>query len=121
MCFNIKKIINELYHSELFKKIPYGTCLNFCIKYVFFSIDLPDILNNPVVKAIAAKHKKTEAQIVLRHAIQKEIVVIPKSTNPKRLRENIDIFGFELDGTDMDQLNNLDQGVRILNFAVFKG
>ncbi|XP_966351.2 1,5-anhydro-D-fructose reductase [Tribolium castaneum] len=84
-------------------------------------IDLPDILNNPVVKAIAAKHKRSEAQIVLRHAVQKGIVVIPKSTNPKRLRENIDIFGFELDQGDMSQLNGLDQGIRILNFAAFKG
>jgi alcohol dehydrogenase (NADP+) len=84
-------------------------------------IDLPDILNNPVVRTIAAKHKKSEAQIVLRHAIQKEIVVIPKSTNPERLRQNIDIFNFQLDEQDMEQLNGLDQGIRILNFNVFKG
>lgn len=74
-----------------------------------------------MVQTIATKHKKTEAQIVLRHAIQKDIVVIPKSTNPKRLRENISIFDFRLDDSEMKQLNDLDQGLRILNFMIFQG
>ncbi|XP_044746202.1 1,5-anhydro-D-fructose reductase [Coccinella septempunctata] len=84
-------------------------------------IDLPDILGNPTIKAIAKKHSKTEAQVVLRFDIQRGIVPIPKSTNPARLRQNLDVFDFELDEQDIKELKGLDAGVRILNFQLFKG
>lgn len=45
----------------------------------------------PAVAEIAKKHKKTPAQVLLRHMIQKGIAVIPKSTNPDRIRQNIDV------------------------------
>lgn len=82
--------------------------------------EVPDILGNPVVKEIAHKHKKTEAQILLRHAIQKGIAVIPKSTNEGRLKQNIDIFDFELDESDMEKLNGLDKHIRIVDFLIDK-
>ncbi|KAL3286147.1 hypothetical protein HHI36_000659 [Cryptolaemus montrouzieri] len=84
-------------------------------------IKLPDILGNPTVKAIAKKHSKTEAQVLLRFDIQRGIVPIPKSTNPGRLRQNLDVFDFELDENDIKELKSLDAGVRILNFGLFKG
>lgn len=84
---------------------------------------MPDILGNPVVKEIAKKYNKAVAQILLRHIIQRGIVAIPKSTNPVRLKQNIDIFDFKLDADDMSKMNSLDQGpvARILSFAAFKG
>jgi len=86
-------------------------------------IDIPDILGNPVVKAIAEKHKKSEAQVLLRHIVQRGLITIPKSTTPARIRQNIDIFDFELDAKDMEQLNGLDKGpqARILDFTPFPG
>lgn len=91
--------------------------------YLVCRIEIPDILNNPVVKNIANKHKKNEAQILLRHIVQKGIAAIPKSTNPERLRQNIDIFDFQLDADDVKQMDGLDQGGtgRILDFSVFPG
>lgn len=93
------------------------------IEFNFFSIELPDILGNPTVSDIAKKHNRTAAQVLLRHLIQNGICAIPKSTNPARLKQNIDIFGFELDQEDMKKMNELDQGgkARILDFGAFKG
>ncbi|XP_050314163.1 1,5-anhydro-D-fructose reductase-like isoform X2 [Anthonomus grandis grandis] len=84
-------------------------------------VKLPNIMENPIVNELAKKHNKTPAQILLRHIVQRGICAIPKSTNPKRLRQNIDIFDFSLDQEDMEAMNGLDQGVRLLDFSVFKG
>ncbi|XP_050421302.1 uncharacterized protein LOC126833799 [Adelges cooleyi] len=72
--------------------------------------DLPDMMDNEFVVKIADKHRKTPAQVLLRHLTQKGIAVIPKSTNPKRLTENIELFDFDLDQDDVDTLNGQDQG-----------
>ncbi|KAI4467540.1 aldo/keto reductase [Holotrichia oblita] len=87
-------------------------------KFLSKEIEMPDILNNPTVKALAQKHGKTNAQILLRHLIQRGFIVIPKSVTPKRIKENIEVFDFQLDDEDMKKMNALDQGpqARILNF-----
>jgi diketogulonate reductase-like aldo/keto reductase len=56
-----------------------------------FSKDLPDLLNNPEVLEIAKKYSKTPAQILLRHIVQRGIAAIPKSTNPDRIRQNLQV------------------------------
>jgi len=71
-----------------------------------------DVLDDPVLQRIAARHRKTAAQIVLRWHVQLGLVVFPKSVNPARIRENIDIFDFELDLADMDAIAALDAGGR---------
>ncbi len=53
-------------------------------------------MEDPVVKEIAKKHKKKPAQILLRFLVQHKIPVIPKSVNPERLRQNIDVNALEL-------------------------
>lgn len=87
----------------------------------FASREVPDLLDNPVVKEIADKLGKTPAQVLLRHVLQRGISTIPKSTNPKRLRDNIDLFDFEIDDSDVVRLNQLDQNIRICDFAFFPG
>jgi 2,5-diketo-D-gluconate reductase A len=61
-------------------------------------------------KRLAAKHSVSEAQILLRWAIQKGFAVLPKSTNPERVRMNLDLFSFDLDTSDMDTLARMDRG-----------
>ncbi|KAM3180011.1 hypothetical protein ACTXT7_017135 [Hymenolepis weldensis] len=61
--------------------------------------------NNPCVVDIAKRHNKSPGQILIRHAIQRGLMVIPKSTSPERIRENIDVFGFELSDEEMSMLN----------------
>jgi diketogulonate reductase-like aldo/keto reductase len=68
--------------------------------------------NDPKVLPIAEKHSKTEAQILIRWAIEHELIVIPKSARKKRIIENADIFDFSLDESDMKILDDLDEGFR---------
>lgn len=70
-------------------------------------VKVPNLLGNPIVTEIAKKHSKTAAQVLLRFLTQQDIIVIPKSVTPARIKENIDIFNFELDNTDMTQLHTL--------------
>lgn len=69
-------------------------------------------MDNPVIADIAKKYGKTYAQIMLRWCIQRGLVVLPKSVTPSRVRENIDIFNFELDDEDMKVLAGQDQDMR---------
>ncbi|WP_173917878.1 aldo/keto reductase [Halobacillus sp. Marseille-Q1614] len=71
-----------------------------------------EVLKNNAVQAIAEKHGKTTAQVVIRWHIQNDTVVIPKSITPSRIEENFDVFDFELPEEDMAQLNQLDKGER---------
>lgn len=56
-----------------------------------FSKDFPDLLNNPTVLEVAKKHGKAPAQILLRHIVQRGIAAIPKSTNPERINQNLQV------------------------------
>ncbi|MBT2449028.1 aldo/keto reductase [Streptomyces sp. ISL-43] len=69
-----------------------------------------DLLTLPAVTAIAAKHGRSAAQVVLRWHLQLGNIVIPKSVTPSRIRENLDVFGFELDATDIAALDALGAG-----------
>lgn len=70
------------------------------------------LLDDPELRRIADKHGKTPAQVVLRWHLNIGSVVIPKSVTPSRIRENIDVFGFDLDESDMDAIAALDRGTR---------
>lgn len=69
-------------------------------------------MDNQVVADIAAKHQKSYAQIMLRWCLQKGLVVLPKSVTPSRIQENMNIFDFELDAEDMQQLAAQDRDLR---------
>ncbi|GAB2511598.1 aldo/keto reductase [Nocardiopsis aegyptia] len=71
------------------------------------------LLEDPVLTSLGAKHGKSAAQVVLRWHLQLGNVVIPKSVTPSRIRENIDVFDFELDAEDVDAISALDRGGRI--------
>jgi 2,5-diketo-D-gluconate reductase A len=66
------------------------------------------VLGHPAVEAIARKHGKTPAQIVLRWHMENSIIAIPKSATPARIRENIAVFNFSLDREDLDLIGALD-------------
>ncbi|MCZ7610696.1 MAG: aldo/keto reductase [Ignavibacterium sp.] len=69
-------------------------------------------LNDKKVLSIAQKHKKSNAQVLIRWAIQHELVVIPKSVHKERIIENANVFDFILDESDMEILDNMDEGFR---------
>ena len=68
------------------------------------------VLGEAVVEEVAEKHDRTPAQVVLRWHVQNGLVVIPKSGDPARMAQNLDIFGFELDPGDIAKLDTLDLG-----------
>ncbi|CAD5234972.1 unnamed protein product [Bursaphelenchus xylophilus] len=69
-------------------------------------------LENAEVLKLAEKYKKSPAQILLRHLLQNNIAIIPKSVTPKRIQENAQIFDFELTADEIKTLNSQPQGSR---------
>jgi 2,5-diketo-D-gluconate reductase A len=65
---------------------------------------------NSPFKAMASRYGVTEAQVLLRWGVQKGFAVLPKSLNPQRMRQNIDLFGFEIDADDMALIAAMDRG-----------
>ncbi|WP_285244657.1 aldo/keto reductase [Pseudarthrobacter sp. fls2-241-R2A-127] len=71
-----------------------------------------NVMRDPAIAAIAQAHGKTPAQVMLRWHLQQGRSAIPKSTNPARIAENFDVFGFELSAADLAAIDALDTGVR---------
>ena len=69
-----------------------------------------ELLGDPVISAIADAHGVSSAQVILRWDLQRGIVVIPGSGNPEHIKENLDLFGFELTETEMSAIAALDRG-----------
>jgi len=69
--------------------------------------------NDPTLVNIANECGKTWAQVMVRWGLQKQLTTIPKSANPKRIRENSDVFNFELNEKQMQRLDDHDEGFRL--------
>lgn len=70
------------------------------------------VLGEPAVTAIAAEHGVTPAQVILRWHLQQGRIIIPKSVTPARIRENLDVFGFELADTELAAIDALERDGR---------
>lgn len=68
------------------------------------------MLADPVIAQIASRHERTIGQIILRFELQEGAIIFPKSTNPERIRSNMDIFDFTLTRAEMDDIRALDTG-----------
>ena len=73
-----------------------------------------DVAKDSVIIELSKKYNKTPAQVTLRWIIQQNAVVIPKSAKKRRLKENIDIYDFEIDNQDMDRIHSLARGQRLV-------
>jgi 2,5-diketo-D-gluconate reductase A len=71
-----------------------------------------ELLEDGTIETVAAHHDRTSAQVILRWHLQIGNVVIPKSSSPERIRENFEVFDFELSEDDMAALERLDSGER---------
>ncbi|MDO5558965.1 MAG: aldo/keto reductase [Oscillospiraceae bacterium] len=76
------------------------------------------LLNEEIFTELADKYKKTNAQIILRWHIQEGNVVFPKTTNPQHMKENINVFDFQLTADEMNKINSLDCGNRFFNMTL---
>ena len=69
-----------------------------------------ELLGDETISAIAQAHNVTSAQVILRWNLQRSVVVIPGSSNPDHIKENLDIFGFELTAEEMKKITAIDRG-----------
>ena len=75
----------------------------------------PTLLNNEVITTIAAKHDVTPAQVLIKWAVERDTIVIPKSTNDERIEENFNSKDLDLDREDMNRIRELDINYRYLD------
>jgi diketogulonate reductase-like aldo/keto reductase len=68
---------------------------------------------NSIVREMSEKYSKTPPQILLRWAVQHSVIPVPKSSHKKRIKENADIFDFNLTGEDMEKLNGVNENYRL--------
>ncbi|MCJ7842412.1 aldo/keto reductase [Lederbergia sp. NSJ-179] len=70
------------------------------------------VIEDPVIKEIAEQYGKTPAQVILRWHLQTDVMVIPKTVTPSRMKENLDVFDFTLTNADMEKIASLDRNER---------
>jgi len=75
--------------------------------------EVPSVLSHPAIVQIAQKHSKGAGHVLLRYQLQRGIICLTKSVTPSRIASNYDVFDFELDAVDMEQINGLDQNLRM--------
>ncbi|XP_063303684.1 aldo-keto reductase family 1 member C1-like [Pelobates fuscus] len=79
----------------------------------------PVLLEDPVLAAIGKQYNKSPAQVALRYQIQRGVIVIAKSYNPERIKENIKVFDFELSSEDMKLIDGINRNLRYVAIPVF--
>ncbi len=102
--------------NELKKRIAkYGTVIE-----AWYPIGHGDagLLHEPLFTELGAKYGKSNVQIILRWHIQEGTIVFPKTTNPQHMRDNFDIFDFELTEDEMQAIRGLDNGKRFFNMSL---
>ncbi|KAK2144236.1 hypothetical protein LSH36_776g02440 [Paralvinella palmiformis] len=111
---NIKPAVLQIeYHPYLVQTELVDLCKQHNIHFQAYSslgtTGNDKLLTDPVIKSVADRYSKTPAQVLLRWSVQQNIGVIPKSTNPDHIRENISISDFELTEEEIGQLSGLNK------------
>ncbi|CAH1058416.1 aldo/keto reductase [Paenibacillus pseudetheri] len=111
----IKPMVNQV---ELHPYLSQQALLSFCKEQgiqleAWSPLMQGQLLDQPVLKQIAAEHGKSVAQVIIRWDLQRGIITIPKSTKEHRIIENVDVFDFQLTEEDMNLINALNQDQRV--------
>ncbi|KAJ1645689.1 D-xylose reductase [Coemansia erecta] len=118
----VRKELVDLAHSEgiaVTAFSSFGDASYLEIDMVPKDQQIVPLLKHDVVGRISKRVGKTPAQVLLRWAVQRGCAVIPKSSNPERLLENKDLFGFELSSEDMEDISGLDRKLIFNNPAIY--
>ena len=107
--------VNQVeFHSFLFQKELMEFCKENNIQLEAYSpIARAKKFNNPVIQEMSKKYSKTPAQIMIRWILQHKVIAIPKSTHEKRIKENADVFDFEITENDMEKIDSINESMRI--------
>ncbi|MNZ65421.1 Glyoxal reductase [compost metagenome] len=109
----IVPMVNQVeYHPLLTQQELHQFCKDNSIQLEAWSPLMQGNLDQPVLAEIGAKYGKSPAQVILRWDLQNEVVTIPKSTNPARLKENTNIFDFTLTPEEIAQINGINRNQR---------
>lgn len=112
--FDTMPAVNQVECNPFFQQKQLREVLDACgtALEAYFPLGHGDenLLAHPLVTALAHKYNKTAGQIILRFEVQEGFVVLPKSTNPQHMADNIDIFDFSLTDEDMARMRGLDTG-----------
>ncbi|MBT2690610.1 aldo/keto reductase [Bacillus sp. ISL-47] len=111
----IKPMINQI---ELHPKLSQKEICSFAARHdmqieAWAPLMQGGLFENEVLNGLAKKHGKSIAQIILRWHLQNDIIIIPKSTKPYRIKENADLFGFELSAEDISLIDSLNEDLRV--------
>ena len=105
--------VNQVECHVYYSQLPYAEYLRengtIMQSWAPFTEGRRRIFDEPVLKEIAYSHQKTSAQIALKYLVQNQIPVIPKSSKPARIRENIDLFDFTLSEEEMNRIQTLNE------------
>lgn len=110
----IKPAVNQV---ELHPLLIQSELRDYCSKHqiqieAWSPLGQGNLLEHPLLQDIAAKYGKSPAQVILRWDLQNGIVTIPKSVTPQRIRENADLYDFELTSDEIEQINGLNENKR---------
>lgn len=115
LCYNVrvKPMINQIErhpHYQRLEELEIMKHLDIQPQgWAPFAEGLKGMFSEPVLKVIADKHGKSVAQVILRWEIQQGVIIIPKSVHAERMSENISIWDFSLDESDMEKIRSLDK------------
>jgi diketogulonate reductase-like aldo/keto reductase len=114
--FDVVPSVNQVeFHPFLYQERLLEFCKNNNIQLEAYSpLTRGQRLNHPTVIRLAEKYGKTLAQILIRWNLQHGLVVIPKSKNENRIRENSQVFDFQLEEEDMKLLNSLNEDLHTI-------
>ncbi|MGF9700198.1 aldo/keto reductase [Paenibacillus sp. MABNR03] len=110
----IKPAVNQV---ELHPLLIQSELRDYCSKHqiqieAWSPLGQGNLLEHPLLQDIAAKYGKSPAQVILRWDLQNGIVTIPKSVTPQRIRDNADLYDFELTAEEVEQINGLNENKR---------
>jgi diketogulonate reductase-like aldo/keto reductase len=111
----IKPHVNQVeFHPWLYQKDLLDFCKDHSIIVEAYSpLAQATNMTDNLITEIAQKHKKTNAQVLLRWGLQHGVVILPKSSTTSRIKENMDIEDFELSDSDMVSINSLNQNLHV--------
>ena len=114
--FDVIPSVNQVeFHPFLYQEKLLEFCKNNNIQLEAYSpLTRGQRLNHPTLVDLAKKYDKSPAQILIRWSLQHDLVVIPKSIRKNRIRENFQVFDFQLEETDMKLLNSLNEDLHTI-------